>query len=363
LMDKYYQVYDGATLIEAVRLGYVITKIHQYMTWTMLSNPLRTFMLHAFEQKNKCKKDTPEYLVHKDLSNGLTGKFSQALIEGDWGIYYDDRVLKEMKSLDRLLNFEWIMNDEDEVVAMAAEVLNPDHAPNKPNVIGVGILATSRVVMSQYTDFIGGYEDPECAIYYGDTDSIIIRSSAYRAALEKDEDGKIFGKGLGMLKDEFGGQGKVIEAIFLAPKTYILEVLFRNGKRKWIIRAKGVPQHKKKVNVKKYYETMNFDVPDDTIADLHTLQFTLIDDRNQIVSTRHVLNMDYFKHMLFDDYKVICTFGSIRRRLHGPQSGNLAAQVTLMLEMERTINKINWWETGKRSKPQSCQGITYPRGT
>lgn len=363
LLTKFNQVYDGASLLEAVRLGYRIITVHRFILFSRLGNPLRTFMNHAFLQKDKAPKKSSQYTCHKYCMNNLTGKFNQALIEGDWRIFYDDKELSDISDVGDLLKFEWIVNEHGKTIAYAAEIKNLQARPTKALQIGINILAQSRVLMSIYTDFIGGYTQGNKASYYGDTDSMIISHMAHEMAKLRDIHGLFFGSAFGHLMDEFEGS-KIVKGIFLSPKTYILEILHANDKRIWRIRAKGIPQDIKDVDVDDYFQNRNTDIDESDHIDrdnLKTITYSLVRGE-EVLATRLTLNMNFFEMMMFDTCKVVCTYGSLKRRLHGAATAGLASRMTILLELERTINKEVWWESGKRSVGLHPCDISYPKG-
>ena len=363
LTPKMEQYYDGVTLLEAMRLGYRVTKVHSYVVFEMLGNPLREYMNYAFNQKNVSEKGSCEYTCHKNLMNGLTGKFSQEMVESNWKIMYDDLELTKLSNTSVLNAIEWIVNDEGEDIAMATEIKEDDPSPSKPLQLGVSILAHSRVVMSVYTDFVGGYLSPEKASYYGDTDSMIIHYNTYKEAKEKDAATQFLSDEFGKLSNEYK-EGKIIKGVFLSPKTYCLEVIKKDGSLVWVIRAKGVPQDIKDVDVDEFYKK-EYEVPPDSKSDLKTLSYSLFDSTEKLLSTQRYLNMPFFEAMLFKNCFVVVTYGSMKRRLHGKDTGGQASRIQINLGLERSINKEIWWNSGKRSKPSTLvqkRVVTYPKG-
>ena len=363
LTPKKEQYYDGVTLLEAMRLGYRVTRVHSYVLFELLGNPLREYMNYAFTQKNAAEKGSCEYSCHKYLMNGLTGKFSQEMIESNWRILYDDGELTKLSDVSQLKSIEWITNEEGEDVAMAAEIREEDPLPSKPLQLGVSILAHSRVVMSVYTDFIGGYLSPEKASYYGDTDSMIIHYNTYKEAKEKDAATQFLSDEFGKLSNEYK-DGKIIKGVFLSPKTYCLEVIKKDGSLVWVIRAKGVPQDIKDVDVDEFYKK-EYNEPPDSKSDLKTLSYSLFDPTEKLLATQRYLNMPFFEAMLLRDCFVVVTYGSMKRRLHGKDCGGQASRIRIDLGLERSINKAIWWDSGKRSKPATMlqkRVVTYPKG-
>ena len=93
--------------------------------------------------------------------------------------------------------------------------------PTKCVYLGAWILGTARVWMSRIMRLVDGYTQPSHMFYYTDTDSYKVHNSTYQLLCKQDG---VIGKDLGQMADELDG-GKIIRAIFLAPKTYICEYI------------------------------------------------------------------------------------------------------------------------------------------
>lgn len=356
LAPKFSQVYDGGSLLEAVQLGYRIIKIRKCLRYQYLHNPLKGFMTHAFQQKANSAKDSVDYSIHKYLMNGLTGKFNQMLHEHDWKVHYEDIDLSKALKNNSITKVEWVINTDGVILGILAAHL-ADTRPNKPLAIGVNILAFSRILMSWYTRIIKGYWNENHASYYGDTDSMIIHRRAFDY-VKKLNDQQVLGDDFGKLKEEYPGS-KMIRAIFLAPKTYIMEFFTPQMKRWWKIAAKGIPQSENTIDVDKYYNELDVDVAD-RVRDLKDVVYSLLDKDNNIVSTRVCLNWDYFFRMT-KGFKVVVSFGALKRRLVNPNAGNIPGTVELNLDQFRTINQNDWWASGKRSNYSEFE-VSFPKG-
>jgi len=77
LKPKIKKWYTGVELLEAVRLGYKITKIHAYYQWEYYEEIFTSFIEKAWDRKVNSKKDTAPYLIAKTIMNALSGKFGQ----------------------------------------------------------------------------------------------------------------------------------------------------------------------------------------------------------------------------------------------------------------------------------------------
>lgn len=336
-------VYDGLSLLEACELGYKVTKIYSIFKYASLKNLLKGYMTHTFKQKSNAPKTSVDYSLHKLLMNGLTGKMNQILRDVVGSIYYDDSYLS--MNPDNIMKFDWILSTQSEIVGAWVNMKDSSISCSKPLAIGVNILSTSRVVMSKYLRFLNGYKDPNAAMLYGDTDSIIIRSDTYLKSKTYPGAESVYGTDLGLLCEEWPG-GKIIKAVFLAPKTYCLEIKTKD-KYIWYVTAKGIPKGDRQVDIKEYFEKYDRDV-DQTIDDLTKVCFSLFTRKDELLQTRDRLNMPFFEAMALDDCYCIVHYGSIKKSFIDKSRGGLIGTIELDMTVHRSINKERWWDKKKR---------------
>jgi len=370
LHDKKNHVYDGYTLLEARLLGYVVTKVHEWLYFPKLGEVLASYMTHCIAEKGKHTKQEAEYYIHKQMGNNLTGKFSQLAVETEQNFFYDDSFLDRKKSgLGKIKRVEWMVDEKKEHLAYYVEsektYVNKkgekEDPPYKPSYIGVSILATSRCYMSLCTRVMDGYYNPENCPYYCDTDSLIVHNVPY----QKYRLNPIFGDKWGQLKNELGDHCKIVAAFFPAPKTYALEywqLCKTTGQIivNWYIRAKGVPKGENTCTNAKDYEALEATLkerPDD----LREALFTLYDRDGTKKETRNTLPFYFFQAMMEKSCYCVVHFGSLKKYLINEE--NVGCSVTLNLDLHRSINKKLWWENGKRTiLGDSMYDISYPAG-
>lgn len=107
----------------------------------------------------------------------------------------------------------WIVTGE----AKDTKLLNENIS--KPSQLGVFVLSYSRRLMMEYFDKLGCLWNKNQNIFYTDTDSIQIHGSQLNFAL---------GNEIGMLSDDLssgGKKSKIVRAIWVSPKMYMLEYL------------------------------------------------------------------------------------------------------------------------------------------
>ena len=86
------------------------------------------------------------------------------------------------------------------------------------------ILSYSQKRMNYIVNEVDGFTNWDNTFYYADTDSLMVHHRSFKILQFKHPN--LFGKNLGQLHDDIDEvkKGIVIGAIFLSPKTYILEI-------------------------------------------------------------------------------------------------------------------------------------------
>jgi len=360
LLNKEKQVYDGDTILEAIILGYIITKVHNWLLYPRTGVVLESYMSHCFEHKAKHKKEECEYHIHKGMMNNLTGKFSQCAIENDQYFFTDDGFMKQEKELGKFKRIEWMRDENNEHLAYYVETKKQEKSISKPSNLGVFILSKSRVLMSEYTRVFNGYYEPDNCPYYCDTDSLIVHNDVYLKYSHED----IFGSKWGQLKDELGSNCKIVAAYFPAPKTYALEYWCLNSDNtisvKWYIRAKGIPKGEISCSNAKSYEELN-ETLKDRPDELKEALFTLYTRDGFKKETRNTLPFYFFEQMMLNNCYVVAHFGALKKYLL--DDDRLGCTVKLNLDLHRTINQKRWWDNGKRIIPSNnIWGYSVPAG-
>ena len=154
------------------------------------------------------------------LINGV-GKFGQKSHPLAFSILSTHSSEKNVEEvLERLVHFEPLFDKKGENDAVLLEYTAKSPHPNYPIYLSAQILAYSRVYMSCIYRACGAYLNPRNAIYYTDTDSMVLSRSAY----EELKNAKVYlGAGLGQMScDLFDNTqnkfAKIIRGIWGAPK-------------------------------------------------------------------------------------------------------------------------------------------------
>lgn len=218
--------YSSVDIENAKSKGYIITVITGYY-WEESGFIFKDYIEDFYKMKQNAKKGTPAYNTAKLYLNGLYGKMLQRpnhskdiIIKSaqEFWTLLNKNIIQEMSSVGNTWLVKYLPKPEF-VTASGAE---------KPTQLGVFILAYSRKIMSEHYDKCGNTMDR--LPYYYDTDSLNIHSSC----LDKVK----IDKSLGGIDDDVGG--KVIKAIYIAPKMYAFQYITPDNKIKYHFRGKGV---------------------------------------------------------------------------------------------------------------------------
>lgn len=187
--------------------------------------------------------------MYKLMCNSLYGKCGQKAARSDTFIINSAEKLDEF-----FAQYGWtdLHRIEKDKIIVTGDRLDFEGSVSKPIQLSAEILAQSRVMMNDLLDLIDpGRLHPEIVrpldellantIYYTDTDSAFVHSTHMdRIKHMVVKEGAL--KQLGELDDELEG-GKIIEAIFLAPKTYALKYIMPDNTIHYKFRDKGKPRH------------------------------------------------------------------------------------------------------------------------
>ena len=135
-----------------------------------------------------------------------------------------------------------------------------------PSHINAFILAYSKKLMNRCMSGFDAFTNWDKTFYYTDTDSMFIHNNQYTELKEKIPDiiGKKNEEKLGQVHDDIDEVegGKIIRAVFIAPKLYGVEIIGKSKKEENRIdianhfRAKGVPRESQKTLTIRKFQMM-----------------------------------------------------------------------------------------------------------
>ncbi len=258
LLPKPDQWYWGCEIIEAYILGYRF-KIHAVKEFEKSDYIFKSYVDKCWQGRKANPKPSLKNTGYKEMANSLTGKFGQGSIMSSTAIYsvnYKPNSEKDLAKFNAMVNkvedFQPVYDEDGEMLALIIEVTNPNASPNYPVYLSAQILAQSRCVMSRYMRMCDSYRNPARAIYYTDTDSLILPFVCVMILTRLGHVGKELGQLSCDLDEEFKNNncGKILKAIFAAVKGpySIIYKLADNGPLREKIRVKGIPHTSPKDN-------------------------------------------------------------------------------------------------------------------
>jgi hypothetical protein len=381
LLPKVKQWYWGCELREAIILGYRITKLWEIKSFEKSGPIFKPYIDKCWNERKKHRSGTAQNLCYKFAMNGLTGKFGQKSHETNTLIYStnyvpDEEKLKKWEDIiSKVVDFDPLFASPQEhgstrppQNAIMLEVLNDDTGPRYPIYLSAQILAYSRVKMSQIMRACDAYRDPARAIYYTDTDSLVLPSACIAPLVAAGH----VGKGLGQLKcdlnEDFNEEtmewAKIMKGVWAATKgpyslAYILpgeEIIMEK------LKVKGIPHIDKPVpyfdpvkfelsetnavlmeRVKKWLDNPNtFQLPGAIIGQ----KFYLYQSADKLVSYyAKNINGEMIRQMMAQEGSVYAYYGGMKKEFLKSDGRYLMIRPTAV---RRTVCKTDWWRKSKR---------------
>lgn len=384
LKDKVKQWYWGSELLEAILIGYTVTTIHEVKQYTYYGPLFKPFIDLCWQGRIDNPKPSVKNLSFKNTMNKLTGKFGQRAHPTNTTIIStkaknsDKEVEKILESLE---DFDLLFDQNGDNHAIILEVTNKKQHPSYPIYLSAQILANSRVIMSQIYRKINAYLDPECAIFYTDTDSLIINGKV----LNKLKEANLIGSGLGQLSCDLsdatdGSFAKVLTGIWAAPKgPYTLGFVCPNsdGAIKEKVKAKGIPHPSGPFpygeEIKVVFDEKGQDLSDRVlkwikepskytppIDDIKARFYHYQSDDGLLNYFAKHVNHDMIKRLLAREGTLCCYYGSFKKDMVSTY-GNLLTLTPVI--NSRSLCKNDWWQKSKRiylTEDAKSTDLTYP---
>jgi hypothetical protein len=192
LFPKVKCFYWGTELYEALILGYRVTKVYKIKEFEKFGPLFDSFITTCWEGRLDNPKPSIKNLLFKNVMNSLTGKFGQKTHLTYSTIFCSNAHLtgkqknKFIEIIPKVVDFTPIFANDGENSAMILEVQNDSADPPYPIYLSAQILANSRVYMSKIMRVTGSYFEEDAAIYYTDTDSLIMHASCLKKLIDAD---------------------------------------------------------------------------------------------------------------------------------------------------------------------------------
>jgi hypothetical protein len=257
--EGYYTIID---IVEARKQGYEFEFISG-VQWESKGPIFEKYIELALELKCKGEKEGNKTLraLGKLLCNALYGKMLQRPITETTMLIKDGSDLNKFLSTNNLVDIIFL-NDEYDRLMVVGEECQREMKIRKPSFIGAFVLSYSRKIMHNFA----GMADPwrgtneiakslENSFMYTDTDSLFYKSTphileALKNVLKENNPGSLW------YDLEGKPTPKVIRAVFLGPKTYLLIYYTKDKKIQVKMRSKGIPSSF--LTKEDYFNLLNF---------------------------------------------------------------------------------------------------------
>jgi hypothetical protein len=258
---------NSVDIMEAVRYNQArVLRIFNAMVWLEKAPIFRERTNTLFEMRKQAKEDGNDALqatMKLILCSGY-GKFVEKLHEEKTKIISENETINKIYQNNAVPVDETLANKEQCLIKYVENRLPVIKVPLH---IGSFILAYARKIMNQAIDGFGGFTNWNKTFYYTDTDSLYVHHKQY-LELQKNHP-ELIGKELGQLKDDLPKikNGKIIKAIFVSPKLYIIEYVGIDDDKesktygqvvvRKSIRAKGIKkEHHHELTMDTFYEML-----------------------------------------------------------------------------------------------------------
>lgn len=225
LTDKVNQWLWGCEIEEAVLLGYKFIRVYEVKTFEKMLPIFKSFVDLCWDGRKKNPKPSLKNEGYKTMMNSLSGKMAQLAHASSsliYGVNYTPTEKQNeefQKMASRVQDFEIVFSDVGNILALILDVKNENADPRYPVYLSAQILAHSRCIMSRYMRICDSYRNSARAIYYTDTDSLVIPFICLPALREQNCIGKEIGQLSCDIMEPFTGKfAKIVKAVWGATK-------------------------------------------------------------------------------------------------------------------------------------------------
>lgn len=251
-------VYTSIDIENAKRFGYEI-EVEYGMYWEEKAPIFQDYINKFYQKKQNSVKDTAPYTTAKLYLNGLYGKMIQRPIYTKTFYPKDHSELLEVMCSHIITEMEPV-GDRLVVIASPREEADIQRCVSKPTQNGAFILSYSREIMMNHIHNTNPENKMEHLFSYTDTDSLMTHINSMQNIKT--------GKNLGDLDNDLGTGKKIVRAMWISPKLYMLEYCYKDETGKVVMKAK---YRGKGLNANKLtnavYETMDAGKPIVNVAD------------------------------------------------------------------------------------------------
>ena len=293
--------YSSIDLKRALRVGYKLN-FHRGFFYEETKPIFAEYISICFKIKAKAELEGKQALreAAKLMANALYGKTLQKVKNESIAIARtsgDFQKLFKESSIEEIVDI--VDYEDSQLLGIAPTYLVRtsalDFKADKPCHLGPAVLAYSREIITELQNMVDGHlsSSPDSyalasarSFFYTDTDSLHMQNHPNLGKNVEDiwAEHNRWGNGVigNMANDDKKG-GKVYEAIYLGPKTYMVRLIRPDNSIETIMKCKGVPRHQVKEHW--YYDCLFEKFPD--AVQLETLRRSIMPkDREEYLNVR-----------------------------------------------------------------------------
>ncbi len=256
--------YTNVDLEMAIESGYKITFLSG-VKWRQSGFLFKDFIYLCFNIKVRAEREKNPVLrqIAKIMMNSLYGKMLQKPIIDKLKVIKnitDAAKFMEKYILTDIITME---GDDDDFAIFKGVSSDVEAHIRKPSQFGAFILSYSRKILYDYNKKLDPYaltnSDKSLvrSMFYGDTDSMYIYvTPEIWQIIQEFYDAERLGA---MFNDDKDNLGKVIKAVFLGPKCYMVEILGKDNVIRTSMKCCGMPKH---LLTAEMYENVLFGYPE-----------------------------------------------------------------------------------------------------
>lgn len=381
LDDKVGEIYFGFELLHAIRfLGYQVLRVAREWRWSSPASKAVPIFKRMVDTNYSIRKEYPsgtaQNTMAKILMNGTYGKTVQrprnrqtAFIPVEEGEELDLRMKKDK---------EVVVSEVVSDLGLTGWLVTSEKGESKlghPTYLGASILAHSRVIMSEALLSTGGYRNPLFAFHYTDTDSLVF----HRRAVERLPP-ELLGNELGQFKNDLPMEARILRAIYLAPKTYILIFKRSDNEVYAKVRCKGIPHVGSPIHIPSPYnldaphnrelEEMVQKIDENRATNTHRPHTMAIDPRFRAYVTTDMngnrtvcdhLSYHTFSLALRNEVQSIKCYSATFRIVYASSMGvGMSILPQHLVRTLSSLDSIGWWQKGKRTYVESLNFSVPP---
>ena len=241
--------YNTVDIMNGIRDGYKITLLEGvYWPFKAKIYSEYTQLCFALKKRGDDTKNPVLRKMAKDMSNCNYGKSLQKPKVRSTQILKSSANIATFTTKFIITDYCYLGGDADSIVMTGIARELDGKTVNKPNQLGSFVLGNSRKIMNEKLNILDPYRltapalSVEICPFYGDTDSLnqLVSSKKYFDEVVAPQ---LDATKMGMLANDLKEtQGKILYAIYLAPKTYAYSYLGNDNVVREVVKSKGLPK-------------------------------------------------------------------------------------------------------------------------